>query len=172
MKHKDIIIISLIFILISLFAGCTNNSQTGEWGDAPDFSLKTLKGENIKLSDYKGNVLVLDFMWADCTPCFYQMPVLKAVSENYTNVEIISINVHPYETESYLQSFVDYFDNELGLKLDWNFGKDPDGSIAQNYVQDGGVPKVYVIDKNGNIYHMFGGYTEYSELSAKLDELI
>ncbi len=173
MFKKGIIVIFLLLITVSFLAGCTDiKDVNSEWGDAPDFSLKTLEGKNIKLSDYKGNIILLDFMGVDCPYCVYQMPALKSVSENYTEIIIISIDVYQYETEAYLQSFIDAFDRELGMKLDWIFGMDSDGSIAKDYVPDGGVPKVVLIDENGNIYHSFSGYTQYPEISKKLDKLI
>lgn len=168
MIKKVVVVVIALLLTISFFIGCAENKS---WGDAPDFSLKTLKGENIRLSDFQGDIIVLDLMGVDCTYCVYQMPTLKSISENYTDIVIISVDVYPYETEAYLQSLIDAFDRELGMKLDWIFGMDSDGSIAKNYVKDGGVPKVVIIDENGNIYHLFNGYTQYPEISAKLDGL-
>lgn len=175
MKIKDIIIISLILILISFFAGCTNNStdKPAEWGDAPDFSLKTLKGENIKLSDFLGKIIIIDLMAADCQFCVYMMPALKEISQNYTDVVIISVDVYSYETEAYLQSFIDAFKEQLDIDLDWIFGKDSDGSISADYLSYAeGIPKLVIIDQNGNIYYSFSGYKEYSIIANKLDEII
>ncbi len=170
MKIKDILVFSLILILISFFAGCT---ETKQWGDAPDFSLKTLEGENIKLSDFLGEIIIIDLMGVDCQFCVYMMPVLKYISENYTDVVIISVDVYQYETEEYLQSFIDAFKQQLDMELDWIFGMDSNGDISQDYLKPNeGVPKLILIDQNGNIYHEFGGYTEYNKIKNKLDEIV
>jgi len=178
MKKKDITTIFLILILITLFTGCTeNNSNDGpvEWGNAPDFSLKTLKGENIKLSNYIGKVIIIDLMGVNCQYCMYMMPVLKEISENYTDVIIISVDVYQYETEEYLQSYIDAFKEQLNMDLDWTFGMDSNGDISSYYLAEGdGVPKLVMIDQNGNIYYTINGYSPNAktEIANKLDEII
>ena len=164
--------VSLI-VLLSLLSGCVSSSQ--RWGDAPDFTLKTLDGKTIKLSDYIGTVILLDFMGVDCPYCLYQMSELKKISDNYSrsDVIIISIDVYNYETEEYLQSYIDWFNDELGIDLDWTFGLDETGIIANDYIKpDEGVPKLVIVDQNGNVYYSRSGYTEYSILAGEIDELI
>jgi len=150
------------------------NGVPDDWGNAPNFILNTLEDETYRLSDFFGKVVILDLMGVDCIYCVYMMPVLKAISENYSRFDlaIMSIDVYPYETEEYLQSFVDWFYTEYDMDLDWIFGMDSDGSISNNYVKGGGVPKLAIIDQNGNIYYSFTGYTEYSVIASKLDEII
>ena len=179
MKLKVIIVVLMILLLNLIFIGCTSrrgDNDGGEWGDAPDFSLFTLNNENIKLSDFLGKVIVIDLMGINCQYCVYMMPVLKALSENYSksDLEIISVDVYQYESREYLQSFVDAFDNELNMKLDWYFGMDSDGFIAQSYFPDGQirVPKIVIIDQNGNVYYSSSGYKEYSLLESKIKELL
>ena len=58
------------------------------------------------------------------------------------------------------------------MELDWIFGMDSDGSIAADYVKDGGVPKLIVVDQNGNVYYSFSGYTDYNPIAEKIDELL
>lgn len=180
MKPKDIVFILFILILMSFLTGCietnnnsNDNNSSKDWGDAPDFSLKTLKGNTITLSNYLGDVILVDLMAVDCQFCVYMMPDLKQISQNYTDVVIISVDVYSYETEEYLQSFIDAFKEQLGIVLDWNFGKDSDGSISQKYLGPmEGIPKLVLIDQNGNIYYEFMGYTQYSEIKNKLDEIV
>ena len=163
--------IILLLILVSSLSGCIEPIEG--WGDAPDFTLKTLKGETIQLSDYLGTVVLLDFMGVDCYWCFYQMPVLKSISENYTGLVIISIDVYHYETEAYLQSYIDWFKTNYSIDLDWDFGLDKDATIDKLYIKEGeGVPKLVIIDKKGNIYYEKLGYQEYSEIATILDELL
>ena len=122
------------------------------------------------LSDYRGHVVLLDMMGVDCPFCVYVMPVLKAISENYTDLIIISIDVYQYETESYLQSFIDFFDSELNIKLDWIFGMDSDGSISEKYNVEG-VPQLILVNKNGNAYYFESGYTDYLTIAKMLDNI-
>jgi thiol-disulfide isomerase/thioredoxin len=170
---KQVFPIILVFITVTLFlSGCTSNNTSASWGDAPDFTLKTLDGDTIKLSDFQGKIVLLDMMGVDCPYCVYMMPILKYISENYSEVVIISVDVYQYETEAYLQSLIDAFKSELNIELDWIFGMDSDGTIASDYVKDGGVPKLIIVDQNGNIYYSFSGYTEYSPIAEKINELL
>lgn len=142
-----------------------------EWGDAYDFSFKTLKGNTIKLSDYLGKVILLDFMGVDCYWCYYQVPDLKAISENYTDLIIISIDVYRSETEEYLQSYIDWWRTNQSIDMDWDYGLDKNLEIAKVYVTEGGVPKIVIIDQKGNVYYQNVGYTRYHEIAPVLDEL-
>jgi len=51
-----------------------------------------IEGDTIRLSDFLGEVILLEFMGVDCPYCIYQMPVLKAISENYSDLVIITVN--------------------------------------------------------------------------------
>jgi len=115
-------------------------------------------------------------MGASCKPCQYQMMVLHQISENYSHdtLQIISIDVWISlgETPEYLQGLIDAFKTQLGIDLDWTFGVDDEtGTLFNKYASEG-VPMLYILDKNGNIYYTFSGYTPYSEITKKLDELI
>ena len=152
-----------------------NNKVPDNWGNAPNFVFNSLDDENYRLSDFFGKVVLLDLMGVDCQFCVYQMPVLKYVSENYSRFDlaIISIDVYLYETEEYLQSFIDAFKEELDIGLDWIFCMDSNGDISKDYIGvNEGVPKLVLIDQNGNIYYEFMGYTQYSEIKNKLNEIV
>ncbi len=169
MEKKFVVIPVLIILLFSTLAGCTK-SET--WGNAPDFTLKTLKGETITLSDFQGKVVILELFGVDCPYCQAQMPILKQIYENYSDVVIISVDVYYYETEEYLQSFIDFIYEQYGISLDWYFGMDHDGSIGKTYVKNNGVPRIVIIDKKGNIKYEKSGYNSYSDLSAELEKYI
>jgi len=178
MKIKKIAFIILFIFLSTFLLGCTessdNNKETKQWGDAPIFTMKTLDGRTINLSSYLGKIILLDFMAVDCQFCFYQIPVLKEIDNNYSkyNLQIISIDVYSYETEPYLQSYIDWFGDQ-GISLNWTFGLDKTGEIAAKYINEGeGIPELFIIDKNGNIYYSKVGYTEYSIIAEQLDKLI
>jgi hypothetical protein len=60
-----------------------------------------------------------------------------------------------------------------GLDLDWTFGlDDAQGTVSKKYTDRGSVPKMHILDENGNIYYSFDGYTAYSVIASKLDEII
>jgi len=180
MKKEKLLIIILMLLVVFFLLGCVessdkiNNDVDNGDGDAPDFTLDTLDGRTIKLSDYFGKVVLLDFMGVDCQYCRYLMDELVHISNVYSesDIEIISIDIYSYETEEYLQSYIDWYAENNEGELDWTFGKDKTGEIASDYVPGGGVPKINIIDQNGNIYYTKVGYTEFSVLAEQLDKLL
>lgn len=183
---KSFIIVVLLIILASFFTGCLNNSSEENEGDnkdlenayVEDFTFTLLDGNKKSTSEYQGSFVVLDLFGVNCQPCQFQMMVLDQISENYSSkgVQIISIDVWIVsgETPGLVKEFIDAFKTQLGIVLDWTFGvDDASGTIFYKYVPaDKGIPMLYILDKNGNIYYSHAGYMDYSTLSTKIDGLL
>ena len=200
------IIISFLIILTLIISGCigsrnddsSDGSNTKEYEEA--FEFKLLDGTIKNMSEYKGKVVLLDFMGARCPPCGRQMFELERIYNEYSDeeLEIVSINVWvvsgenaelvqslkeafscatPCQVENefpnlYLSYLKIYYSKPDGINLDWTFGlDDSSGTLYFKYASEG-VPTLYILDKNGNIYYTKASYTEYSILKNKLDELI
>ena len=173
-----IIFLIFIFILFTIFAtGCINNSENKN-NYAEDFEFTLIDETTKSMSSFKGSVVLLDLFGVNCQPCQYQMLVLDEISTNYDgkNLEIVSIDVWiTYgETLELVNDFIDYFLQELSIDIDWTVGvDDSEGTLFNRYVpEDKGIPMMYILDENGNIYYSHSGYLEYSQLSEKLDELL
>jgi len=153
-------------------SGDNNNTSYGE-----DFEFSMLNGEKKNMADYKGKIVILDFMGANCGPCQQMMVVLKQLSIEYPEIEIVSIDVWIMygETADTIQQMLDLFSQE-GIELDWTFGLDDSSSSLYYKYVNGGVPKIYILDKNGNTYYIkdgyLDGYSDYLVLKEKIDELI
>jgi peroxiredoxin len=157
-------------------SGCLESPENDTVDEGEDFSFILLNGAIKRLSDYRGNVVVLDLMRViNCDSCLYEFLQLKKISENYSGVEvvIISIDIEPYENAQDVQNVIDAFKQQLSMELDWIFGMD-NGSIWDKYHMStpGGVPTLYIFDKNGKIYYSKEGYEPYSLLASKIDELL
>ena len=88
--------IKLEYILVLLFVFlATGISQEKNGSPAPDFTGKTLQGKEIKLSDYLGKVVLVDFWASWCLPCHEEMPELIKFyrSHNNSNFELIAVNI-------------------------------------------------------------------------------
>jgi len=180
--YKQLSIIILLTLIISSFSGCIDISSKDTSGDnneyAEDIEFTLLDGSKKKMSEFKGNIVLLDLFGVNCQPCHYQMAALEEISNVYKfkGVELVSINVwiSMGETSELVEELLIYFKEQLNIDLDWTFGvDDKKGTIFNKYIPEGsGVPTIYILDKNGNIYYSNAGYTEYSVLSGILEELI
>ena len=127
----------------------------GGESDAPDFTLKDTGGNTFSLSDYEGEkVVVLDFMFTTCVPCEkFVKDALEPYSKNMDNndVVIISVSVFGEDDESELRNYAKDFGwiHAMG---------DSNGDIELAYGVTG-TPKLFIIDKNGQITYEAGGTT-------------
>nr|WP_026286146.1 redoxin domain-containing protein [Salsuginibacillus kocurii] len=116
-----------------------------EEGDpAPDFTLETLTGETVSLSDYEGRPVFLNFWATWCPPCRAEMPDMERFYEAY-DMEILAVNLR--ENAEEVQSFVE----ELGLTFPILMDENVEVADAYN-VQP--IPTSYFIDSDGIIRHM------------------
>lgn len=117
---------------------------------ATDFTLKNLKGKSVKLSDYKGKVIVLDFWATWCGPCKASFPKMQELVTKYKDkdVEFLFVNTFEKDTEAEtLKKVTTYISDK---KYSFNVVFDSKTKVADNY-KIKAIPTRVVIDKNGNI---------------------
>ena len=159
---KEIIFVLISILLLNFLAGCTQKEKI----EGEDFSFVTLDGEVKKLSDYRGKIVIVDFMGAGCTPCHYQLVELEKIYDMYSDkVEIIYIDVWTIygETADDVKNLIKEFE-QYGLELKWTFGLDVDGILWNKYVIEKAVPTIYIFDENGQKIFYNVGITSYQEL--------
>ena len=125
-----------------------------------DSEVQGLDGVPVRFSDYRGRVLVVDFMAPWCNPCKEQIKVLRDLAAN-TEVEILSINVDTSYNVTYLTRFRE--DEAMTWTLSFS------AEAAQEY-QVTGIPLILVADGNGVIRYR-GYYTSLSKFQEILREI-
>lgn len=120
---------------------------------APDFELKTLEGEAIRLSDYAGKKVILNFWATWCPPCKEEVPHMQKIYEEYQNqgVEILAVNVTNQDKG---KEAVAQFVKEYGVTFDVVL--DEEGDVGETY-QVITLPTTYMIDTNGNMIDVIEG---------------
>ncbi|MHC0039390.1 peroxiredoxin family protein [Pseudoneobacillus sp. C159] len=116
-----------------------------EGNRAPDFQLKTLDGEDVKLSDLRGKTVILNFWATWCPPCKAEIPHMQDfyVSSDKTKVEILAINLTTSEKNpGHVKEFVNKKNITFPVLLD------QDGDIGDQY-QAITIPTSYLIDSQG-----------------------
>ena len=138
----------LVLMVVFLFfgAGCAEPTGIGvDIGqEAPDFTTTAFDGQEVSLSDYRGEKVLLDFWAMWCPFCTNEIPEIQSLHEQYPN--LIVIGVHRSSTESYeeAQSFI----QDLGA--DYQMLRDDDDSIYDTF--SGGrplMPLAVLINENG-----------------------
>ena len=120
--------------------------------EASDFELKDMKGNTVKLSDYRGKKVYLKFWATWCGPCRQSMPELnKLVEEKDRDFEILTIMAPGLQGEKTEEEFVKWFDQQDYKSVPVLYN--PDGSAFADY-QVRSIPTEVFIDSHGKIGHV------------------
>ena len=128
---------------------------------AYDFNLPKVGGGNIKLSDLRGKVVVLDFMATWCSPCATEIGYLKEVYASYgsNKVVILSIDVDQSEDAGDLAPYI----SEKGIS--WNVLMDTSGISQVTGYQASSIPTLVIVDTTGHIAYRTVGVIVRKDLS-------
>ena len=125
---------------------------------APDFTVQDKSGASVKLSDYRGKVVVLDFWATWCGPCQMSLPHTNEVAEKFAAKGVVVLAVNVFDTKEAFKGWLPQHPEYSAIKFALDpAGRSPD-SIASKLYHVSGIPTQYVIDKNGKIFQSFVGY--------------
>lgn len=159
---KKFFIAALLFLAAAIGVGCGN--ALSEKDKAIDFTLTSISGNAVKLSDYKGKIIILNFFATWCPPCRMEMPDFNEIASEYKNeVEIIAVNVGG-EDVSGVEKFA------KSLSLSFNILMD-DGKVSSSYGPIRAIPVTYIIDKNFNIAKQYIGARTKEAFVGDIEEL-
>lgn len=131
-----------------------NPAAISESPAAPDFNLPSVDGTEIKLSDYKGKVVILDFWATWCPPCRRGIPDLISIKKEYESkgIEIIGISLDKITrgTEGQIVPFM----KEYGINYPVVHGN---YEVAEKFGGIRSIPTSFVIDTNGKIISRYVG---------------
>jgi peroxiredoxin len=145
----------LSLITVAIVQAMDNESKENDEKDAlgglkigakaPNFSLKTLDGKQVELSDYKGKKVMLNFWATWCPPCKKEMPDMEKYTQQAgDDVVVLAVNIDP---ENDVQAFVEDNGITFTIPLDSQSAKNP---VNERY-KILSIPTTYFIDKKGII---------------------
>ena len=134
--------------------GARSLAAADEDGDdmAPDFALKSTAGPNLRLSEYRGEIVMLAFWASWCGECRAQLQSFNQLHDSYTDIgfKLLSVNFDPQMTKA----------RETAASLDLSYPvlHDPDGAVGELYAVDD-VPLVVFIDREGKVREAVAGFS-------------
>jgi len=143
-------------LLLILLSGCYSGSRPPRIGsNAPDITVQD-PDRTVKLSDLRGQVVVLNFWATWCPPCVEEMPSLVAMQQRMKakGITVLAISVD-VDQNAYHQFIKDHNVNLLTLR-------DPDQKSSSLYGTFK-FPETYVIDRNGVMRRKFIGAVDWTE---------
>ncbi len=120
---------------------------------APDFDLETVDAGRFRLSDWRGQPVLINFWASWCGPCRREVPALIRALEEHGSTGFTVVGVNIEESTSVAQNFVSEFGIEYAVPMDF------DGAVFRAYGGGGpsGPPRSFFIDPNGVIVRIWTG---------------
>jgi peroxiredoxin len=135
---------------------------------APDFTLDDLNHQPQRLSDYRGQVVLMNFWATWCPPCRIEMPTLQAVYEKLKDQGFVVLGLNwtqvddTRQVEPYVQS----------LSLAFPILLDPNGDVADSIYPLAGLPTSVIIDRAGIVRQISIGPLASDKLEADIEGLL
>lgn len=134
---------------------------------APDFELVDLQGNPVKLSDFKGKRVLLNFWATWCPPCRVEMPHMQKFYDDYQSEDVVILGVNMTYTESHLsdvQKFLNVGQFTFPIVLD------EDGEVMMDF-QVMAYPTSYLLDSSGVIQDKFVGAMSYEIMEKYIGKM-
>lgn len=170
-NKRKLIIASLLVIVFAggflinqnLFAEENEVEEGIEPGQlAPDFTLTNLEGEEVSLSDYRDQYVMINFWTTWCPNCLAELPYLEDLQTNYPDdVKVLAVNFG--EDQDTINEFM--AENEFE---DFMVLIDENQTVGREYLVRA-VPTNLFIDKDGTVIDRVIGYMEYENILAQFD---
>jgi thiol-disulfide isomerase/thioredoxin len=141
--------------IVLLLSGCSSSKPVSaaasatkadkERKPAPEFELKDADGKTVRLSDYKGKVVLLDFWATWCGPCKIEMPWFVELQKEYgpQGFQIVGVAMDDSSTED-----ITKFVREMGINYPVLLGKE---EVGQSYGGVNALPTSFFIDRDGKL---------------------
>ena len=156
MKYKSYKRKSILFsiALVGLLFFSNTNAELMK-GEAPNFTLKSLRGDNIKLSEHRGEVILLSFWATWCDKCKQHFPVLNNIYLKYRDdgFTLLSINTEDADDIKKVKKWL------KGRRVAYPILLDNTHAVADKYeVAD--MPSTYLLDRDGHLRYVNNGFEE------------
>jgi cytochrome c biogenesis protein CcmG, thiol:disulfide interchange protein DsbE len=154
----------MLVVLLVPSCGGKGDPQIGK--AATDFSIVGLDNTFVRLSDFQGKPVLLNFWAIRCSYCRDEMPYLQQVYDEYASQGLVVMGINDEESLGNVKPFIENAGYTFTILLD------RDGSVAEKY----GIyslPATFFIDKNGIISAMsIGPFQSKADIEKYLKEIL
>ncbi len=153
------------FFYAAVLSGLASLSSAND--PAPDFTLKSTQGSNIRLSEHRGEVLLLNFWASWCGPCRQEMPLLDALQQRYGKLGFSVVGVNVDKDSALADKLLKDIPVTFPVLLDNT------GTVSASY-NVSAMPTTVIIDRDGNMRFLHKGYKPgyEQEYEQQIKELI
>ena len=157
-KHKHL---SALLAIFTLALGLSTSYAGTADAPAPDFTLASNQGKNIKLSELSGQVVMINFWASWCGPCRQEMPLLDAMYKKYSPLGFTILGVNVEEDSKPGKKLI------RDLKVTFPILYDTSNKVSKMY-NVLAMPTTVIVDRNGRIRYIHQGYAPgYEDKYAK-----
>ena len=147
MKYPFLSVVVLLMLTVSV-AGQTEELK----GPAPDFTLKSFRGENLRLSEFRGEVVMINFWASWCAVCKDEMPILNDLHLRYQDHGLAMLGVNIEEDKKAVQKAL------RELKVVYPVLFDTDQAVSKLFdIED--MPSTVLVDRDGNLRYLHRNYS-------------
>lgn len=158
MSEHILTLLRSLLLSLSLILVCvpiTNASELS--GKAANFTLKSMGGKNLKLSEYRGQVVMLNFWASWCAPCRQEMPLLEDLYKKYKPLGFTLLGVNVEQDSSKASTLL------RNIKVSFPILFDNENKVSKQY-NVSAMPTTVIIDRDGNLRYLHQGYKPGYEL--------
>ncbi|MCT8140359.1 TlpA family protein disulfide reductase [Anaerobacillus sp. CMMVII] len=177
-RNMSLIILILAIGLIGYVVATTQSPKVGaEKGMlAPDFTLPLWENqEETSLSDYQGEIVILN-LWASwCPPCRKEMPDLVRLSDDFKGhgVVVLGVNLATHERDANgAAEFMETFNVTFPTFVDQPLDSVNRRGVVSSLYNIQSIPYTYILDQKGKIAHVIRGEVTYEMLETLVKELM
>ena len=158
---RGMLLICVLAVAMPTLAGASSVP-----GPAPNFTLKSLGGKNLKLSEMTGNVVLINFWASWCGPCREEMPLLNDLHNKYQPLGFTVLGINVEEQVDSARGFLKNFPVDFPILLDSS------NQVSKLY-EVIAMPTTVVVDRDGKMRYLHKGYKpgdekKYRDMVKKL----
>jgi thiol-disulfide isomerase/thioredoxin len=129
----------------------TSSASEQIQGPAPDFALKSNSGSNLRLSELRGEVVMINFWASWCGPCRQEMPLLNEIHQRYKPLGFTVLGVNVEEDSNQAKALLKQVPVSFPILFD------NDSTVSKLY-DVSAMPSTVLIDRDGNMRYLHRGY--------------